>query len=72
MPGVLADRPADIGLKPIIQSASFRYDGLLNLSSFSFNTVQGWNLDSGFSFRNWKEEEKGKSTSISTKFNFGF
>jgi hypothetical protein len=52
---------------------SFRYDGLLNLSSLSFNTVQGWNLDSGFSFRNWAaEEEKGKSTSISTKFNYGF
>jgi hypothetical protein len=52
---------------------SFRYDGLLNLSSLSFNTVQGWNLDSGFSFRKWKEEEeKGKSTSISTKFNYGF
>ena len=55
------------------QKKSFRYDGLLNLSSLSFNTVQGWNLDSGFSFRDWAEqEEKGKSTSISTKFNYGF
>ena len=55
------------------EKKSFRYDGLLNLSSFSFNTVQGWNLDSGFSVRNWKEEEEsGKSTSISTKFNYGF
>ena len=52
---------------------SFGYDGLLNLSSLNFNTVQGWNLDSGFSFRDYKEqEEKGKSTSISTKFNYGF
>jgi hypothetical protein len=52
---------------------SFGYDGLLNLSSLNFNTVQGWNLDSGFSFREYKEqEEKGKSTSISTKFNYGF
>ncbi len=52
---------------------SFSYDGLLNLSSLSFNTVQGWNLDSGFSFRNWAaQEEKGKSTSVSTKFNYGF
>lgn len=52
---------------------SFRYDGLFNLTSLSFNTVQGRNLSSGFSFRNWKnEEEKGKSTSISTKFNYGF
>ncbi|MBF2710049.1 DUF5686 and carboxypeptidase regulatory-like domain-containing protein [Flavobacterium soyangense] len=55
------------------QKQSFSYDGLLNLSSLSFNTVQGWNLDSGFSFRNWAgEEEKGRSTSISTKFNCGF
>jgi hypothetical protein len=52
---------------------SFTYDGLLNLSSLSFNTVQGWNLDSGFSFRDWAaEEEKGESNSISTKFNYGF
>jgi len=52
---------------------SFGYDGVLNLSSLNFNTVQGWNLDSGFSFRKWAaEEEKGKSTSISTKFNYGF
>jgi hypothetical protein len=52
---------------------TFRYYGLVNLASLSFNTVQGWNLDSGFSFRDWKnEEEKGKSTSISTKFNYGF
>ena len=52
---------------------SFGYDGVLNLSSLNFNTVQGWNLDSGFSFRNWAaEEEKGKSTAISTKFNYGF
>jgi len=52
---------------------SFGYDGVLNLSSLNFNTVQGWNLDSGFSFRNWAaEEEKGKLTAISTKFNYGF
>jgi hypothetical protein len=54
------------------QKTAFNYDGVFNLSSLTFNTVQGWNLDSGFSFRNWKEEEKGKSTSISTKFNYGF
>ncbi|WP_395049914.1 DUF5686 and carboxypeptidase regulatory-like domain-containing protein [Flavobacterium sp.] len=59
--------------KNSVKKQSFSYDGLLKLSSLSFNTVQGWNLDSGFSFRNWKEEEeKGKSTSISTKFNYGF
>lgn len=52
---------------------SFSYDGLLNLSSLSFNTVQGRNLDSGFSFKKWKEEEeKGKSTSINARFTYGF
>ena len=53
------------------QKKSFDYDGLLNISTLNFNTVQGWNLDSGFSFKKWKEEE-GESTAISTKFNYGF
>ena len=54
------------------QKKSFTYKGLFNFASLNFNTVQGWNLDSGFLFRNWKEEkEKGKTTSISTKFNYG-
>lgn len=51
---------------------NFKYDGLLNLSSLSFNTVQGFNLDSGFSFTKWTEEENGKTTTISTKLNYGF
>ena len=50
---------------------NFNYQGLTNLSSVSFNTVQGWNLDSGFSFRKWNEET-GKFTSISSTFNYGF
>ena len=48
------------------------YDGLVDFSSLSFNTVQGFNFDTGFSYTKWDEDEKGKSTSISTKFNFGF
>jgi hypothetical protein len=55
------------------QKKSFSYTGLTKLSSLSFNTVQGWNLDSGFSYRNWAAlEEKGKTTSINSKFNYGF
>jgi hypothetical protein len=55
------------------QKKSFTYNGLINIESLSFNTVQGRNLDSGFMYRNWKEEEeKGKTTSIGTKFNYGF
>jgi hypothetical protein len=59
--------------KNSLQKESFNYNGLFNLTSLSFNTIQGWNMDSGFSYSNWKdEEEKGKTTSISTKFNYGF
>ncbi len=50
---------------------SFNYQGLLNIASLSFNTVQGFNLDSGFSFKK-ENDEKGKSTSIGTTFNYGF
>lgn len=57
--------------KNTFKKYSFDYKGLLNISSLSFNTVQGFNLDSGFSFKKWNEEE-GKSTSISTTFNYGF
>lgn len=51
---------------------SIGYDGLLKFSTLSFNTVQGYNFDTGFSYRKWDEDKKGKNTSISTKFNYGF
>jgi hypothetical protein len=57
--------------KNTFKKYSFDYKGLLNIAFLSFNTVQGFNLDSGFSFRKWNEDE-GKSTSISTTFNYGF
>lgn len=57
--------------KNTFRKYSFEYKGLLNLTSLSFNTVQGFNFDSGFSFKKWNEEE-GKNTSISTTFNYGF
>jgi Family of unknown function (DUF5686)/CarboxypepD_reg-like domain len=50
---------------------SFDYNGILDLSSLSFNTVQGYSLSSGFNFRKWNEE-KGKNTSVNTTFNYGF
>lgn len=50
---------------------NFNYKGLADITSLSFNTVQGWNLDSGFSFRKWNEET-GKYTTISSTFNYGF
>mgnify|MGYP000381947964 FL=1 len=57
--------------KKTFKKWSFNYQGMTNLSSLSFNTVQGWNLDSGFSFRKW-DEETGKYTYISSTFNYGF
>ncbi|AWA31300.1 hypothetical protein HYN48_15030 [Flavobacterium magnum] len=51
---------------------SFNYRGLINLGSLSFNTVQGWNLGSGLSYRKWKDEEKGKYTNASANVNYGF
>ena len=57
--------------KNTFKKHSFKYNGLLDLSSLSFNTVQGHNLSSGFSFKIW-DEEKGKNTSISTTTNYGF
>lgn len=57
--------------KNTFKKYSFTYDGLLNISSLSFNTVQGFNFDSGFSFRKW-DEDKGRSTSVKTTFNYGF
>jgi hypothetical protein len=57
--------------KNTFKKYSFEYDGLLNITSLSFNTVQGFNFDSGFSFKKWNEE-KGKSTSVKTVFNYGF
>ena len=52
---------------------SFSYEGLLNLVSLSFNTVQGYNFDSGFKYTNWKNQEnKGTYTSLSIKPNYGF
>ncbi len=51
---------------------SIHYDGLTNIASSSFNTVQGWNLDSGISYNEWNDEGNGKSTFVNTKFNYGF
>jgi hypothetical protein len=57
--------------KNTFKKYSFEYDGLLNITSLSFNTVQGFNFDSGFSFKKWNEEN-GKSTAVKTTFNYGF
>ena len=53
------------------QKYSFNYNGLVDISSLNFNTVQGLSLDSGFSFSKWNDE-LGKRTQIKTKLNYGF
>jgi hypothetical protein len=59
--------------KNSIEKHSFSYEGLMNLGSLSFNTVQGYNFDSGFKYTNWKKQESsGTYTSISAKINYGF
>jgi hypothetical protein len=57
--------------KNTFKKYSFNYDGLFDLSSLSFNTVQGFNLNTGFTFKKWNEE-KGESTTFNTLFNYGF
>jgi len=57
--------------KNTFKKHSFKFDGLLKPTSLSFNTVQGFNLGTGFSFKKWNEE-KGQSTVVSTNFNYGF
>lgn len=57
--------------KNTFKKTNFNYSGLLDLSSLSFNTVQGYNLNSGFSYYTGKDEN-GKRTQINTDFNYGF
>ncbi len=49
----------------------FNYNGLLDISSLSYNTVQGYSLSTGFSFRK-ANEENGKNTTINIISNYGF
>lgn len=53
------------------QKYKFKYDGIFGPTSSFFNTVQGWYYMTGFSYKNWKNEEKGKETEISTQLNLG-
>ncbi|OIQ16293.1 MAG: hypothetical protein BM557_10500 [Flavobacterium sp. MedPE-SWcel] len=48
----------------------FGYDGVLDPTDISFNTVQGWNFKTGLSFSKYNEEE-GKSMYARALFNYG-
>ena len=49
----------------------FNYKGLFDLSSLSFNTVQGFTIGTGASYNKYNKE-KNSSTEISTDFQYGF
>ena len=49
---------------------NLNYDGLTDLTSFSYNTVQGFNLNSGVSFTKFNDDN-GKYTRIKSTFNYG-
>lgn len=57
--------------KNSFKKSRFNYQGLFNLSSFNFNTVQGYHLGSGFSYTKYNEEKR-KYTSITSDFQYGF
>lgn len=55
--------------KNSFQKWSAKYDGLL--AGVNFNTVQGWNINTGFSYTK-NDREKGKYTRLGTDFDYGF
>jgi hypothetical protein len=57
--------------KNSFKNTRFNYQGLFNLSSLNFNTVQGYHIGSGFSYTKYNEE-KGKYTSYASDFQYGF
>lgn len=57
--------------KNSFKKSRFNYAGVLDIGSISFNTVQGYNMNSGFSYTKYNEEN-GKYTSLSSTFNYGF
>lgn len=57
--------------KNSFKKTRFNYQGLLNLTSLNFNTVQGYHIGSGFSYTKFNEEKR-KFTSITSDFEYGF
>lgn len=58
--------------KKSLQKQTYSYSGLLDLSSVSFNTVQGYNFNTNFSYKSYKNQETtGKFTNFETILNYG-
>lgn len=55
--------------KNSFQKWALNYEGLM--TGISFNTIQGWRLNTGFSYIKRKEEDR-TYTYIGTKFDYGF
>lgn len=52
---------------------SISYEGLIKANNFNFNTIQGYAINSGFSFKKWNtDEDDGKYSSFKTVFDYGF
>lgn len=55
------------------ENRTFSYDGFASPSSYSFNTVQGWVVNTGFGFyQSAKNEELGRDLSLRVNLNYGF
>lgn len=57
--------------KNSFKKSTFTYQGLFNLGSSNFNTVQGYHISSGLYFSKYNEE-KQKTTRIGADFEYGF
>lgn len=57
--------------KKTFEKWNVNYEGLLNFTSFNFNTVQGFHLTSGVSY-NKEDRDLGKITRIALDANYGF
>ncbi len=59
--------------KNSFEKYSISYEGLIKPDNFNFNSVQGYAINSGFSFKKWNDQEdEGKYYSLKTIFDYGF
>ena len=52
---------------------SVAFDGIIDLSSFNYNTVQGYDLKTNFTYKKWhQEEDEAEFSSFQTNLDYGF
>ncbi|HEX8562623.1 MAG TPA: DUF5686 and carboxypeptidase regulatory-like domain-containing protein [Flavobacterium sp.] len=64
----LSDLGSGYSYKNSFDKWSLRYDGIIR--GISFNTVQGWNISTGFSYTAQKDEDR-TYTFVGARFNYG-